>query len=169
MAKVFGKLLRSHRNKATRFILNTWPPLFAQGIKVTNINPSMTRMDVRIKSRFYNQSALAAIFGGSLYCMTEPFYSLLFLAHIGRDHYVADKSASIEFMSPGRKTVNVTYEITPAQIQDVVERCKDGAPVLKTFNVDLIDTSGELVAQVEKVVYIRKKMKKSNNKNDNQV
>ena len=163
--KLFPKLLNyaaTHQKYANlvRLLLNTWPPFRGQGIRVTNINKSLTRMDVQLKPKQSNQSAFA-VFGGSIYSMTEPFYMLLFLAHIGNNHIVWDKSGLITFISPAKNTINVTYEITPAQIQDVVERCKDGAPVLETFNVDLIDTSGELVAQVEKVVYIRKKQEKT--------
>ena len=165
LMKSFPKLLNyvaTHQKYANlvRLLLNTWPPLRKQGIQVTNINKSLTRMDVQLKSKWFNQSAAFAIFGGSLYTMTEPFYMLLFLGHIGNDHIVWDKSGLITFTSPARKTINVTFEITPAQIKDIVERCEDGAPILKTFNVDLIDTSGKLVAQVEKVVYIRKKQGK---------
>ena len=168
--KSFSKLLNyvaTHKKyeNLLRLFFNTWPPFRGQGIRVTNINKSMTRMDVQIKPKWFNQSAFA-LFGGSIYSMTDPFYVLLFLAHISNDHIVWDKSAFITFISPAKKSINVTYEITPAQIQDIVERCEDGTPVLETFNVDLIDTSGELVAQVEKVVYIRKKQgKKSSDQN----
>ena len=163
--KTFFKLLiyvRTHQKYAIllRILLNTWPPFRRQGIGVTNINKSLTRIDIQLKPKWSNRSAFA-VFGGSVYSMTDPFYALIFLAHIGHSHIVWDKSALITFISPAKNTINVTYEITPAQIQDVVERCKDGAPVLETFNVDLIDTSGELVAQVEKVVYIRKKQEKT--------
>ena len=162
--KSFSKVMRyvaTHQKYANllRLVFNTWSPFRGQGIRVTNINKSLTRMDVQIKPKWFNQSAFA-LFGGSIYSMTDPFYVFMLLAHIGNNHIVWDKSAFITFISLAKNTINVTYEITPAQIQDIVERCEDGAPVLETFNVDLIDTSGELVAQVEKVVYIRKKQGK---------
>ncbi|MCW1248853.1 DUF4442 domain-containing protein [Acaricomes phytoseiuli] len=38
--------------------------------------------------------------------MTDPFWMLLLLKHLGRDHVIWDKAAEIDFRTPGRGTLS---------------------------------------------------------------
>lgn len=116
-----------------------------------------------LKLRWYLRNPVGTVFGGSLYSLSDPFYMLLFLKHIGKTHVVWDKKACIEFISPSRDTVHATFEITQEMIDGIVDRCKDGGPVFETFAIDLRDKDGKVVAKVEKVLYFRKKRDKVNN------
>ena len=89
--------------------------------------------------------------------MCDPFFMLILLEHLGRDYIVWDKAASIQFLKPGRGTVTATFHISPEQIAELRAQADREGKIEPLFNVDVIDEQGEVVAKVEKRLYIRKK------------
>jgi hypothetical protein len=89
--------------------------------------------------------------------MCDPFFMLILLEHLGRDYIVWDKAASIQFLKPGRGTVTATFHISPEQIADLRAQADREGKIEPLFNVDVIDEQGEVVAKVEKRLYVRKK------------
>ena len=145
------------RFRLLRIFVNCWPPMWANGIRIKYVSPNVDQIDVQIRPRWFSVNVIGTLFGGSLFTMTDPFYMLILLHQIGKEHIVWDKKTSIDFVSPGKNTINVTYKLTPAERQNIVEKCSDGSPLFKTFEVELRDVKGQVVATVEKTVYIRKK------------
>lgn len=88
--------------------------------------------------------------------MTDPWYMLLLLRRLGPGYVVWDRRASIEFISPGRGTVSARFDLGDAR-QRVVEATRDGDKHLAQFGIDVVDAAGELVATVDKTVYVRRK------------
>ena len=82
---------------------------------------------------------------------------VILLKQIGKDHYVWDKSSSIEFIAPGKADINYTFSFTRQEIDDIVEQCKNGEPCYKSVDVVLTGDDGVTVAKINKVIYIRKK------------
>jgi len=89
--------------------------------------------------------------------MCDPFFMLLLLEHIGRDYIVRDKTASIQFLKPGRGTVTATFHIAPEQIAELRAQVGQAGKIEPLFNVDVTDEQGEVVAKVGKRLYVRKK------------
>ena len=89
--------------------------------------------------------------------MCDPFFMLLLLEHMGRDYIVWDKAASIQFLKPGRGTVTATFHVPPEQIAELRAQADREGKIEPLFNVDVIDEQGEVVAKVEKRLYVRKK------------
>ena len=89
--------------------------------------------------------------------MCDPFFMLILLEHMGRDYIVWDMAASIQFLKPGRGTVTATFHISPEQIAELRAQADREGKIEPLFNVDVIDEQGEVVAKVEKRLYIRRK------------
>jgi hypothetical protein len=89
--------------------------------------------------------------------MCDPFFMLLLLEHMGRDYIVWDKAASIQFFKPGRGTVTATFHVPPEPIESIRAQVDAGEKLEPVFNVDVVDEQGEVVAKVEKRLYVRKK------------
>jgi hypothetical protein len=89
--------------------------------------------------------------------MCDPFFMLIMMQNLGRDYIVWDKTASIQFVKPGRGTVSATFHISPEQIADLRAQVEQAGKIEPLFNVDVIDEQGEVVAKVEKRLYMRKK------------
>ena len=139
------------------FLFNFWPPVLGPGIRVKRVSEDMKLMEVGLKLRFYNKSGVGTHYGGSLYSMTDPFYMIMLIYQIGRNHAVWDQSANITFLKPGRGEVTAKFELTDERINHIVTRASSGKPITENFQVDVVDSSGSVIAHVDKILHIRKK------------
>ncbi len=89
--------------------------------------------------------------------MRDPFFMLILLEHMGRDYVVWDRAAPVQFLKPGRGMVRATFHISPEQIAEMHAQADREGKIKPLFNVDVIDEQSEVVAKVEKRLYIRKK------------
>ena len=139
------------------FLFNFWPPMLGAGIRVKRVSADLKQLEVGLRLRFYNKSGVGTHYGGSLYSMTDPFYMIMLIYNIGKDHTVWDKAATIRFIKPGRGEVTAKFELTNERIADIIERAQSGDPIVENFHVNVLDSSGDTVASVEKIVHIKKK------------
>ncbi len=142
-----------------RFMLraiNIWPPFLAAGIQV-KWGADFRSVDVEMRLRFWNRNYVGTHYGGSLYSMTDPFYMLMLMENLGREYIVWDKAATIRFRKPGKGTVRAHFRLSQDQLDDIRDRLTTQEKYEPTFPVEVRDEAGELVAEVEKVIYIRRK------------
>ena len=110
-----------------------------------------------MKLRWYNINIMKVHFGGSLYSMTDPHLMLMLMQVMGKEYQVWDKAAEIEFVAPGRGTVYSDLRISDKDLESIYYHTQNGDKYFHPFEVAVMDTSGNLVATVKKVLYIRKK------------
>jgi acyl-coenzyme A thioesterase PaaI-like protein len=152
------KLLGGTGNsRALRRWINFWPPFLGAGIRVEQIAPDRRSVDVEMKLRWWNANDVGTQFGGSLFAMTDAFYMLMLRANLGRDYIVWDKAASIHYRQPGKGTVRAEFRLTDAQLDEIRGKLKTLPKYEPTFQVDVKDEQGEVVAAVEKLIHVRKK------------
>ena len=89
--------------------------------------------------------------------MTDPYFFMLVMHQLGRDHVVWDTRGEIEFLKPGRGVLTAHFEVPPARIAELRERAKGGAKVLEWFETEITDRDGDVVARVRREVYVREK------------
>ena len=136
--------------------INLWPPFLFTGIHVTRITPDYRQIDVELRLRPWNRNYVGTHFGGSLFAMTDPFWMLGLLHILGRDYYVWDRAGAIDFL----KRAGARCAPRSASTTHCWRNCVPkplAAKVLRWFSNDVIDESGEVVAQVRKQVYLRLK------------
>jgi acyl-coenzyme A thioesterase PaaI-like protein len=154
---VLLKLLGGSGTHALRRWINLWPPFLGAGIRVKHIAPDMKAIDVEMKLSWWNANYVGTHFGGSLFAMTDAFYMLMVMANLGRDYIVWDKAASIRYRKPGKGTVRAEFRLTDAQLDDIREKVKSLPKYEPTFKVEVKDEQGTVIAEVEKLLYVRKK------------
>lgn len=137
--------------------INLWPPFLFAGIHVSRVSADYRAIEVELRMRPWNRNYVGTHFGGSLFAMTDPFWMLGLMNNLGRDYYVWDRAAEIEFLKPGRGTVRAAFHIDAPMLDEIRLAAADGSKQLRWFNNDVTDQSGEVVARVRKQVYIRLK------------
>ena len=137
-------------------LINIWPPLAAAGIHV-RWGPDMKSADVEMKLRPWNRNFVGTHYGGSLYSMTDPFYMLMLISNLSSEYIVWDKAAHIRFRKPGKGKVRAEFRLTDAQLDDIREQLRNLPKYEPTFLVEVKDEAGDVVAEVQKVLHIRKK------------
>lgn len=140
-----------------KFLGNIWLPYFGAGIRVEEVAPNFQYIRVSMKLKWYNKNYVGTHFGGSLYAMTDPFYMLMLMNNVGRDYIVWDKAAHIEFKKPGRGKVVAEFRMTPEEIQQIKDATNANGKYIFDKPVQVNDESGEVVAQITKTLYVRKK------------
>ena len=96
-------------------------------------------------------------FGGSLYSMCDPFFMLMLMMQLGQGYVVWDKSASIEFLRPGRGRVKARFELPRDHVEQLRAETDDKGKINPEFEVTVVDEKGESVARVHKVLSVRRK------------
>ena len=89
--------------------------------------------------------------------MTDPFYMLMLIENLGRDYIVWDKRATIRFRKPGKGKMRTEFRLTDAQLDEIRSKLQTQEKIEPTFLAQVRDESGDLVAEVEKVLHVRKK------------
>ena len=110
-----------------------------------------------MKLRWYNRNYVGTHFGGSLAAMTDPFYMLMLIHILGSEYIVWDKTSTIDFIAPGRGTVTARFRLKDDQIAAIKNETADGKAYFPALSVDIVNESGEVVACVNKKLYVRKK------------
>ncbi len=142
-------------------LMNIWPPYRGAGIRVRHISPDYREVLVEMPLHWYNRNYVGTHFGGSLSAMTDPFYMLMLIHNLGPAYVVWDKAACIEFLRPGKGTVQAHFVLDEAQIAEIRELCADGQPHFPEFDVAVVNEAGETVARVHKTLYVRLKVNPS--------
>ena len=145
------------RARVFRRLINLWPPLFFNSISATRISDDYREIDVTLKLRWYNRNNVRTQFGGNLFAMTDPWYMIMIMENLGRDYFVWDKKASIEFVAPGRGAVAAKFMLTEEKLADIRAATANGEKYLPEFIVDIYNTKQELVARVHRTVYVKRK------------
>ncbi len=157
MVKILTKLAKSPRG--IKFMFAIWPPFWFTGIRIKYVSPDIRHLISEMSLRFYNKNIVGTQFGGNLFAMTDPCYMTLLMGNLGTDYRVWDSAASIKFLKPGRGKVTAEFILTDEDLADIYEQTKNGAKYFKTFNVDIFDADKEVVASLERTLYIREKRK----------
>ena len=140
-----------------RHVINLWPPLFFNAISVTRISDNFREIDVALKLRWYNRNNVRTQFGGNLFAMTDPWYMLMLMENLGREYYVWDKKANIDFISPGRTHVSAKFLLTEERIAEIRTATAHGEKYLPEFVVEIYNKEQVLVARVHRTVYVKRK------------
>jgi hypothetical protein len=70
---------------------------------------------------------------------------------------VWDKAATIRYRKPGRGTVRAEFRLSDGQIDDIREKLKTLPKYEPTFAVEIRDGCGTVIAEVEKLLHVRRK------------
>jgi hypothetical protein len=141
----------------TRMRLNIYAPFLGAGIRIKRLALDWKEIDVEMKLRWWNANYVGTHYGGSLYSMTDPFFMVMLIENLGKDYIVWDKSATIRFKKPGRGTVSASFRLSDQQIQEIKQALTTEKKIERIFAVEVKDESGTVIAEVEKLLHIRRK------------
>jgi len=147
------------RQKLLSF-LRFWPPYLGAGIHVTRVTEDFRTVDVELRMKFYNKNYVGTHYGGSLYSMCDPFFMVMLIENLGPGYVVWDKAATIRFRRPGKGTVKTTFHLPQERIDEIRAQADAQGKIEPTFQLTVTDAEGKIVAEVDKLLYVRKKAEK---------
>lgn len=145
------------RQKFLEHAIDFYGPYFGAGVKLKKVSKDYRHCRVEMPLTFYNRNYVGTQFGGSLYSMVDPWYMLMLIKNLGKDYIVWDKAATIQFKKPGKGRVHAEFNLTQQVIDEIKTTVEAQTKMDKVFKVEIKDEGGKLIAEVDKVIYIRKK------------
>jgi len=145
--------------KELRRRVNLYPPYLGAGIRVKRISEDFRTVEVEMPLRWWNRNYVGTHFGGSLYSMCDPFYMLMLIHNLGPDYIVWDKAATIRFKKPGKGVMRATFHLPAERVEEIREQAEREGKVEPQFQVVVMDAEGNVVAEVDKVLSVKKKIK----------
>ncbi|UTO19260.1 DUF4442 domain-containing protein [Acinetobacter sp. Z1] len=145
----------------SKFMINHYSPYRGAGISIETFDLDNYHIRIKMPLTRKNRNIVGTHFGGSLYSMVDPFYMLLLMHHLGHKYIIWDKSASINFLSPGRNTVYADIQLSASEIMEIKKLAENHEPVFRHYTLNIVDDTGTRIAEVEKVLYIRRKKPKA--------
>ena len=143
--------------EAVKRRLNEYGPYRGARIEVTHVAEDASEIRVRMPLVDENVNLVGTHFGGSLYAMVDPHLMILLIRRLGPDYVVWDRAATIEFLRPGRGTVQATIRLAEVKLETIRAATAAGDKHLPAWTIDVTDEDGEVVARVTKTVYVRRK------------
>lgn len=139
---------------------NLWPPLFFTGIKIVEVSKDYRQIKVRLKLRFWNSNYVGTQYGGSIFSMADPFYMVMLMKNLGTDYSVWDKASKIRFLKPGRTDLFADFDLSEEDLKIIKEQTNELGKIEWIRKVSIKDKNGEVVADIEKTISIKKKESK---------
>ena len=152
-------LVRRMSRRQIELVFRFYPPFLGAGIRIQRIADDFLTIDVKLRLRFWNKTGVGTHFGGSLYAMCDPFFMLMLMKTLGPDYLVWDKAAAIRFKKPGRGTVKATFRIPRETIEAIRAEADLQGRSDPQFHVLVTDEEGNVIAEVDKSLVVRKKEK----------
>ena len=140
-----------------RLLLNLWPPFLFSGIRVRHVSADFRHVRVRMGKHLLTSNYFGTQFGGTMFAMTDPFWTILVAQNLGPGYTVWDRQAEIEFLAPGRTAVTAEFTLEKAVLDELCAAAAGGQKVLRWFDTDILDRRGDVVARVRKQVYVRRR------------
>ncbi|MGF1764365.1 DUF4442 domain-containing protein [Aliivibrio kagoshimensis] len=150
-------MYRVYKPKIVKNALNLWPPFWGAGISITSISDDFQCVSVRLKHRWWNKNANRSQYGGSIFSMTDPIFSLMLMGILREKYYVWDSKAEIEFIKPGFSILSAEFVISEEVLNQIYANTESGDKYFPQFETEVLDKKGVVVARIKRTLYIRKK------------
>jgi acyl-coenzyme A thioesterase PaaI-like protein len=147
----------NRRQRLMERLVNFYPPFVGAGIRSHPVDERTVEVEMKLTA--FNRNLVGVHFGGSLYAMCDPWFMLILMRLLGADYIVWDKAASIQFRKPGRGTVKARFHISQEQVEQIRSDVERDGKIERTFSVDVTDEQAQVIAHVEKLLYVRRKDK----------
>ena len=144
------------RQTILKILINFYPPFLGAGIRI-KLDKKNKKVYVSMKLTWYNRNYVGTQFGGSIYAMCDPFYMFLLMEMLGSNYIVWDKKATIDFIKPGKSTLHAEFFIDDQTVEAIKTEVKKNGKALPQFTVAVKDDDGEVIARVDKHIYVKKK------------
>jgi acyl-coenzyme A thioesterase PaaI-like protein len=138
-------------------LMRFYPPYLGAGISVVHVARDLSVIEVEMKLSVWNRNFVGTQFGGSLYSMCDPFFMLMVMMRLGSDYVVWDKSATIDFLKPGRGKVRARFEVAPGLLARLKSEADAAGKINPKLETTVVDEDGQTIARVTKVLSIRRK------------
>jgi acyl-coenzyme A thioesterase PaaI-like protein len=149
---------RIHSPRRLRWILNLYPPLLFQAVRVVDLRNDFMGCTVRVRPSWRTRNLAGTTFGGTIYSAADPMYAVLFwqiLAHRGVEVQAWLRAARALYVRPAASTLTMRFEIRPDEVEEAQRALAEEGRWAHWHRIEAHDRNGDLCAVVETETYLR--------------
>ena len=147
----------SLKTRIMRWSFNLFPAYRRSGGRITFISSDIKQLRVKIPLNWKTRNYVGTIYGGCMYGAVDPIYMVMFIKLLGSGYIVWDKSATIQYASPGRSTLQARFEIEDDELEFIKSKLDREGKTDRTYQIELLDGDNKVCALIEKTLYFRNK------------
>ncbi|WP_430435456.1 DUF4442 domain-containing protein [Photobacterium phosphoreum] len=95
---------------------------------------------------WWNKKANRTQYCGSIFSLTDSVYSLILRGILGKQYFVWDTAAKIDFILTANSGLFVDFVISDACITEIIAATAEGNKYLPEFSVSVSKANNEVVA-----------------------
>jgi len=140
------------------WMLNWYPPLMLQRIRVDHVADDFCNIRMRAKRSLLNRNLNGTMFGGTIYAAADPIFPLMYwqaLARRGLDLQTWLMATDTRFKHPAASDLLFDFKITEVDLQEAETQLRQRGKSVRTHQVLAIDVKGQVCAELELVSYLR--------------
>ena len=143
--------------RAFKFFFNISPMFRRTGGRIVKSSENLDYVKLKIKLNYKTRNYVGTMYGGHMYSCLDGIYMVQLLNLLGRTYVVWDKAATIKFKRPGTETLYAEFNISQELIEQIKRDVAEQNEIDLKLDVHLVDGSGKVCAEVEKIIYISTK------------
>jgi acyl-coenzyme A thioesterase PaaI-like protein len=141
-----------------RLMLNWYPPLLFQRIKVRGISTDFLHVRMRVRKSIWNRNLNGTIFGGTIYSGADPIFPVMYWQALERRGMALQTwlmATTARFKKPGATHLDFDFRLTAEDIDSAEEELLRRGKAVRTHTVAAVDLDGTVCAEFELVSYLR--------------
>lgn len=143
--------------KIFKLVFNLFPSYRRSGGRVCFLSSDWKEIHVKLGLNWSTRNYVGTVFGGSIYGSIDPIFMFQLINILGKNYVVWDKSASIKFIRPIKKTVYAQFLISEDLIHEIETTVKNEKKHIIHLPVTYVDENGIVHAEASKTIYIADK------------
>jgi len=147
-----GRPSRRWSPRQLRWLLNFYPPLFFQRIRVLAIDPGYRRALVRVNHSILSRNLQGSTFGGTIYAAVDPFHALLLwqiCAQEGLRVQAWMKQAVVDFIRPAESHLTIEFILDEPTVERMLRAVREDDRFAHVFQIEAKDEQGVACAVVK--------------------
>jgi acyl-coenzyme A thioesterase PaaI-like protein len=140
------------------WILNLFPPLLFNRIRVVKIEPGFRACTVRVARSLLTRNLHGTTFGGTIFSAADPYYAVMYWQVLARRGYRVQawlKRAGIDYHRPAETALTLEFRLSDDEIAEAVAALDGAGRHRKRHVIEALDREGRVCATVETEVYLR--------------
>ena len=151
---------RKYSSKLLRKVMNFFPPLLVNRIKIVENDSDFMNLKVEVKYSWLNKNLQKAIFGGTIFSAIDPYYAVMYwqiFSTKGIPMEVWIKKVEISYRKAATSNLEIKFSLTEYDIENAIASLMSEGKYEIWHDVKAIDENQEICTEARILVHIRNK------------
>jgi hypothetical protein len=149
---------RKYSSKLLRKVMNFFPPLLVNRIKIVENDSDFMNLKVEVKYSWLNKNLQKAIFGGTIFSAIDPYYAVMYwqiFSSKGIPMEVWIKKVEIRYRKAATSNLEIAFSLTENDIKNAIANLMSEGKYEVWHDVNAIDKNQEICTEARVQVHIR--------------